>query len=39
MMWMKLDDVDEAGGGLYSVMSRSRFRLVYLEAMYSRQCA
>ena len=36
---MKLDDVDEAGGDIHSVMSRSRFRLVYREAMYSRQCA
>ena len=36
---IRLDDVDEAGGGLYSVMSRSRFRLVYRQAMYSRQCA
>ena len=31
--------MDEAGDGLYSVMSRSRFRRVYRLAMYSRQCA
>lgn len=37
--WVKLEDVDEAGGGLYSVMSRRRFRRVYRQAMYSRQCA
>ena len=29
----------KAGGGLYSVMSRRRFRLVYRHVMYSRQCA
>ena len=29
----------EAGDGLYSVMSRSRFRRVYRQAIYSRQCA
>ena len=31
--------MDKGGDGLYSVMSRSRFRLVYRQAMYSRQCA
>ena len=31
--------LDEAGGGLYSVMSRRRFRLVYRQVMISRKCA
>ena len=30
---------DEGGGGIQSVMSKRRFCLVYLHAMYSRQCA
>lgn len=29
----------EAGGGLYSVMSKRHFYLVYRHAMYSRLCA
>ena len=31
--------LDEAGGGLYSVMSRRRFRLVYRQVVISRKGA